>query len=143
MTMVRKAATKNTFWLRMVALVAIVFGLMTIREGGLVLYGNQAAVSAAGDFVPFVLWFNFIAGFFYILAGIGLWLQRRWAVWLAIILAAGTAFVFAAFGLHVALGGAFAQRTVVAMSLRTVIWTAIALIARQQMRKRRVFGASP
>jgi uncharacterized membrane protein (DUF2068 family) len=141
--MVRKAATKNTFWLRMVALVAIVFGLMTIREGGLVLSGNQAAVSAAGDFVPFVLWFNFIAGFFYILAGIGLWLQRRWSVWLAIVLAAATAFVFAAFGLHVALGGAFAQRTVVAMSLRTIIWTAIALIARQQMRQRKVFGAAP
>ncbi|MFV0543283.1 MAG: hypothetical protein ACK5L8_06270 [Marinicella pacifica] len=140
--MVRKAATKNTFWLRMVAIVAIVFGLMTIREGGLVLSGNQAAVSAAGDFVPFVLWFNFIAGFFYILAGIGLWLQRRWSVWLAIVLAAATAFVFAAFGLHVALGGAFAQRTVVAMSLRTIIWTAIALFARQQMRQRKVFGAS-
>lgn len=140
--MVRKAATKNTFWLRMVAIVAIVFGLMTIREGGLVLSGNQDAVSAAGDFVPFVLWFNFIAGFFYILAGIGLWLQRRWSVWLAIVLAAATAFVFAAFGLHVALGGAFAQRTVVAMSLRTIIWTAIALIARQQMRQRKVFGAS-
>ncbi len=140
--MVMKAVKKNTFWLRMVALVAIVFGLMTIKEGGLVLYGDQAAVKAAGDFMPFVLWFNFIAGFFYILAGIGLWLQRRWAVWLAIILAVGTAFVFAAFGLHIALGGAFAQRTVVAMSLRTVIWTVIALIARQQMRPGRMFGAS-
>ena len=122
---------------------AIVFGLMTIKEGGLVLYGDEAAVSAAGNYVPFVLWFNFIAGFFYVLAGVGLWLQRRWAVRLAIALAAGTAFVFMAFGLHVALGGAFAQRTVVAMSLRTVIWTAIAIIARQQMRKRMVFGETP
>lgn len=136
-------AKKNTFWLRLVALVAIVFGLMTIKEGGLVLYGDEAAVSAAGNYVPFVLWFNFIAGFFYVLAGVGLWLQRRWAVRLAIALAAGTAFVFMAFGLHVALGGAFAQRTVVAMSLRTVIWTAIAIIARQQMRKRMVFGETP
>jgi len=123
------------------ALVAIVFGLMTMREGGLVLYGNEAAVSAAGDFVPFVLWFNFIAGFFYIIAGVGLWLQRRWGLALAIILAASTAFIFAAFGLHVALGGAFAKRTVVAMSLRTGIWTTIALIARQHMKKRKVFGA--
>ena len=122
-----KAAKTHTLWLRFVALVAIGFGLMTIKEGGLVLYGDQAAVSAAGDFVPFVLWFNFIAGFFYILTGIGLWLQRRWAVWIAIVLMVGTAFVFAAFGLHVALGGAFAQRTVIAMSLRVVIWTAIAV----------------
>lgn len=134
---------KQTFWTRFVALFAVAFGLLTLKEGGLVLYGDEAAVQAAGDYVPFVLWFNFIAGFFYILAGIGLWLQRRWAVWLAVSMAAATAFVFAAFGLHVALGGAFAQRTVIAMSLRTVIWTAIAVIAWQQIRKRQLGGASP
>lgn len=134
---------KQTFWIRLVALFAVAFGLLTLKEGGLVLYGDEAAVQAAGEYVPFVLWFNFIAGFFYILAGIGMWLQRRWAVWLAVSLAAATAFVFAAFGLHVALGGVFAQRTVIAMSLRTVIWTAIAVIAWQQIRKRQLGGASP
>lgn len=117
------------------AVVAIVFGFMTIKEGGLVLSGNEVAVKAAGAYVPFVLWFNFIAGFFYILAGIGLWLQRRWAVRLAVALAVGTAFVFAEFGLHVALGGAFAQRTVVAMSLRTMIWTVIALFTWYRINK--------
>ncbi|MCX7546105.1 hypothetical protein [Marinicella gelatinilytica] len=137
------AEKTHKFWIWLVALVAVAFGLMTVKEGGLVLYGNEAAVSAAGDYVPFVLWFNFIAGFFYILAGIGLWLQKPWAVWLAVSLAAATAFVFAAFGLHVALGGAFAQRTVIAMSLRTAIWAAIAVIAWQQIRKRQLGGASP
>ncbi len=124
---------KNQILMRVLAFIAIVFGLMTIKEGGMVLYGNTAALSAAGDYVPFVLWFNFIAGFFYVIAGIGLWLHKHWAVWLAIGLAAGTALMFVAFGLHISLGGAFAKRTVIAMSLRTGIWTAIALISRKQI----------
>jgi hypothetical protein len=37
--------------------------------------------------------------------------------------------VFALFGLHVATGGAFEMRTVWAMTLRTAVWTAIAVLA--------------
>jgi len=48
------------------SIVAIQFGLMTIKEGGAVLLGNEAAVAAAGNYVPFVLWFNFLSGFAYI-----------------------------------------------------------------------------
>ena len=40
-----------------------------------------AARQAAGHYVPFVLWFNFLAGFAYIVAGVGLWMRRRWAAW--------------------------------------------------------------
>ena len=91
--------------------------------------GNEDAVRAAGNYVPFVLWFNFVAGFAYVIAGIGLWLQQGWALRLAIVIAATTALVFAAFAVHVFLGGAYEERTVIAMSLRTLVWVAIAVIA--------------
>ncbi len=112
-----------------ISLVAVAFGLLTIKEGGTILFGGEAARTAAGNYVPFVLWFNFSAGFAYVLAGAGLWLQQRWAVWLAAGIAAATAFTFAAFGVHVVLGGAFEPRTVAAMSLRTLVWVTIATIA--------------
>lgn len=112
-----------------VSLVATGFGLLTIKEGGMTLGGNEAAVRAAGNYVPFVLWFNFVAGFAYVIAGIGLWLQQGWALRLAIAIAATTALVFAAFGVHAFLGGAYEERTVIAMSLRTLVWVAIAVIA--------------
>ena len=79
--------------------------------------------------MPFVLWFNFLAGFAYIVAGVGLWMRRRWAAWLAIVITVATALVFLAFGVHVALGGAWERRTVVAMTLRTLVWAGIAAIA--------------
>lgn len=110
------------------SLVAIAFGVLTIKEGGSVLFGGTAARIIAGDYVPFVLWFNFMAGFAYVVAGIGLWLQRGWAVWLAITIAVATLVTFAAFGLHMYCGGAYEQRTVVAMSLRSLVWITISAI---------------
>ena len=116
-------------WMRVIALIAIGFGLMTIREGGAVLFYDGAGRDAAGSYVPFVLWFNFLAGFAYVIAGVGLWMRRRWATWLAMAIAVATALVFLAFGVHVALGGAWERRTVIAMTLRTLVWVGIAAIA--------------
>ena len=116
-------------WMRVIALIAIGFGLMTIREGGAVLFYDGAGRDAAGSYVPFVLWFNFLAGFAYVIAGVGLWMRRRWATWLAMAIAVATALVFLAFGVHVALGGAWERRTVIAMTLRTLVWAGIAAIA--------------
>lgn len=121
--------SRRSPWIWAISFVAISFGLLTIRAGGTVLFGSAAARSAAGHYVPFVLWFNFLAGFAYVIAGVGLWLERRWAAWLALVIAVATALVFAAFGVHVLAGGAYELRTVVAMSLRTLVWTAIAVVA--------------
>jgi membrane-bound acyltransferase YfiQ involved in biofilm formation len=117
----------NTWLVRLAALVALVFGVATIRAGGSVLFGDGA--QAAGNVVGFVLWFNFLAGFAYIVAGVGLWLRRHWSAQLALAIAAGTVLVFVAFGIHVVLGGAFEARTAWAMTLRSVVWILIALLA--------------
>jgi hypothetical protein len=124
---------RRGIWLRVIALLAIGFGLLTLKEGGATLSGDSAAVTAAGNVVPFVLWFNFVAGFAYVAAGAGLWLRRRWAAWLALAIAATTALAFAALGVHVASGGAYEQRTVAAMTLRLLVWLAIAAFARRRL----------
>ena len=46
------------FWLRAVATLAIVFGILTIKSGGEVVFGVSDARAAAGNYVPFVVWFN-------------------------------------------------------------------------------------
>ena len=68
---------KRDFVMRVLSLVAMAFGVMTIKEGGAVLFIGGAARVAAGNYVPFVLWFNFFAGFAYVLAGVGIWLHKR------------------------------------------------------------------
>lgn len=111
------------------ATVAIVFGLMTLKSGGQVLFGGEEARRAAGDYVGFVLWFNFIAGFAYIGAGAGFAIKWATSRWLAALIAAASAAVFAAFGLHIWQGGAFETRTVAAMTLRTGLWLVLAITA--------------
>lgn len=105
--------------------VAVVFGLATVLSGGRALFGGVDM----GAVVPFVLWFNFLAGFAYVLAGIGLWRGAGWAPMLSLGIAVTTTAVFAAFLWHVGFGGAWEARTLGAMILRTGIWTAIAAFA--------------
>jgi len=123
----------NTFapdrLLRAAAIVAVLFGLTTIASGGNALFGGAAARQAAGAYLPFVLWFNFLAGFAYVAAGAGLWQRRRWAAILALAIAGATLLVFAAFGVHVGNGGAYEMRTVGAMTLRSLVWIAIGWLA--------------
>jgi hypothetical protein len=109
------------------SLVAVVFGLLSIKEGGSVLFGDGVAREQAGHYVAFIVWFNFLAGFAYVAAGLALWWRSRLAVWLAIGIAVATLLAFAVFGLLIAQGGAFEVRTVVAMVLRTVIWLLIGM----------------
>ena len=111
------------------AAVAVLFGALTIYSGGSVALFDGPARAAAGDYVPFVVWFNFIAGFAYVAAGAGLYLLRGWAVPLAVAIAVATALVFAAFGIHIIQGGDYETRTVGALTLRILVWTAIAFTA--------------
>lgn len=123
--------------LRFAAGVAVLFGLLTIVSGGRALFGGPAAADAVGDAVPFVLRFNFLSGFVYVLAGIGIAMGHRWAVMLSAGLAVMIAVVFALFGLYVFQRGAFEMRTVGAMSLRLVVWLAIAVLAARHISSRK------
>lgn len=116
-----------TLALRAAALVAVAFGVLTLSSGARVLFGDGAA--AAGRYVPFIVWFNFLAGFAYVAAGVGLWLRCRWSAMVATALAVLTAVAFAALGVYIAGGGAYETRTIAAMTLRTLVWMAIAALA--------------
>ncbi|WP_417595968.1 hypothetical protein [Parasphingorhabdus sp.] len=134
--------TDGKFWIRSASIVAVLFGLLTIREGGGVLFWSEAARRAAGQYVPFVVWFNFLAGSVYVLAGVGLWFRKLWAAGLGFVIAIATLAVFVAFGVHLANGGGYELRTVVAMSLRSAVWIAVASIAYRFLWKARERNSS-
>lgn len=121
--------SKDGVVLRSLAVAAVIFGVLTVLSGGRALFGGEEAARAAGDTVSFVLWFNFVAGFVYVVCGLGMWQSQRWAAPLAVAIAATTALVFAAFGVHVLTGSAYESRTVGAMTLRTLFWAGLARTA--------------
>lgn len=114
-------------WALVAAIVAVLFGALTVISGGAALFGSADARAAVGNAVPFVLWFNFLSGFVYVLAGVGLYLWTRWGAQLSALIAVATLTAFAAFGWHVASGGAFEMRTLGAMILRAGVWIVMAI----------------
>jgi hypothetical protein len=116
--------TTRPLSLSIAAGVAVVFGVLTVFSGGRALFGG----ADMGAVVPFVLWFNFAAGFAYVAAGLGLWRGAGWAPVLAIGIAAATAAVLAGFLWHVWRGGAFETRTMAALPLRLAVWVVIAAV---------------
>jgi len=121
-------------WRIPVAIVALLFGAATIKSGGSVLFIDGPDRVAAGDYVPFVLWFNFIAGFFYIAAAIGIFMWKSCVAKLAALIAILTVLVFAALGAHILMDGAFEMRTVYAMTMRSFVWLTFAFLLTRAMR---------
>ena len=119
--------------LKVLALIAVVFGAMTIFSGGRALFGDEQARAAVGNAVPFVLWFNFVAGFAYVFTGIGLWKKYRWAKAASIAIAACTVLIGVAFIAVVLKGAAYESRTAVALVLRLSFWTVTAFLVRNEL----------
>lgn len=119
---------------------AILFGLLTIASGGRAIFGGPEEQAAMGNVVPFVLWFNFLAGFAYVVAGGGLLGARTWSFPLSAAIAIATAAVFALFAVHVMRGGAYEMRTVLAMMVRVAAWLAISVVAGRVVKRTAAAG---
>jgi len=117
------------------AVAAIAFGVVTVLTGGRALFGSLETRADFGKAVPFVLWFNFLVGFVYIVAGVGLLLCRHWAVYTSLFVAVSTILVFVAFGVHVIGGGAFERRTIFALTIRSLFWMAVTIVSIRAMKK--------
>ena len=117
------------------AIAAIVFGVVTVLTGGRALLGGLESRADFGNVVPFVLWFNFLAGIVYIIAGTGLLLCRRWAVYTSLFVAVSTILVFVAFGVHVIGGAAFERRTIGALTIRSFFWIAVTIVSIRALKR--------
>jgi len=125
----RTAKTDQTSpprWTKIVAILALIFGALTLFSGASVLFGPEQARAAAGNFLPFVVWFNFLAGFAYVTAAIGIWQYEGWAVALSGLIAVATGFTALAFGMYQVFQGVpYEMRTIGALTLRFCVWVAI------------------
>ena len=118
---------KRPVWIWVTAIVAVMFGLISTKSGGRVLFLNGEAIYAGEAYVSSALWFNYLAGFLYVAIGIGIWLERPWVPSATITIALLTLLVFGIFGIDIIYGGEYKLCTIVAMSVRTMVWVAIAI----------------
>ncbi|MCX5717569.1 MAG: hypothetical protein NTW44_04505 [Nitrospirae bacterium] len=130
--------SNKTIAIWIVTAIAIAFGLLTLKSSGQILFGGSLYQKAAGNIVLFVVWFNFLAGFVYVAAGVGIWMRLRGAVWLSLLIAIATIIVFSGLGIHILNGGGYETRTVRGMSLRSIVWISIFLFSYRKLIRRQV-----
>lgn len=130
--------TRNNKIIYFISLLAIGFGLLTVMSGGFALFGGAAGKQFAGKYVSFVLWFNFSAGFVYILSGLGVFLKKEWGVVTAKILAVITVLVFIAFAGLVLSGAEYELRTLAAMTFRSVFWIVVYLSTKKLLNHKKI-----
>lgn len=111
-------------WRRAAAVVAVLFGLVTLVTGGRVLMGADPGYRV---FLPLLI-FNAAMGGAYVAAGLAMWRGLRGGVAGARAILALNTLVFAAvLGLYVV--DAVAVESVRAMAFRTLVWLGLLMVA--------------
>ncbi len=115
--------------IRVLSIIAVIFGFMTVISGSAVLFSNGAVQKSAGNYVGFVVWFNLLTGFGYIIAGYGVWKLRKWSVTLSFAITVGILLVFLALCVHVKQGELYEMRTFYALTFRMLLWLTISIVS--------------
>ncbi len=120
--------------IRTAAVIGALFSGVSVWAGTRVLTG----IDVPGYVVlPWLVLYNLAAGLFGVAVGAGLWLGRRRAIAGSSVLAAAHLSVLIALIALRASGGEVANDSLVAMTLRSVVWAVIALLARRAAGPRR------
>ncbi len=104
----------------------VLFGVVTIFSGGRNLF-TEIGIQTRGEIVPLVLWYNFIAGFFYVLTGLLIFKKKILSKKLAGLIALTSLLIFTYLIFYIQSGGLYQTKTLFAMGFRTLIWVAIAI----------------
>lgn len=119
---------KNTI-LKIVAVSLLLFALLTLFLSASVIFDLFGIRAKEGNYVPLVVWANFISSILYLVAAYGLFKMKKWPVWLLAISA--VILVAASIGLkiHISEGGLYEAKTVNAIIFRIGLTTLLALVS--------------
>jgi len=119
---------------RSAAVIGALFSGVSVWAGTRVLAGLDMPGYVV---LPWLVLYNVAAGLFGVAVGVGLWLVRRWAIAASSVLAVAHLSVLIALVALRASGGVVASDSLVAMTMRSVVWAVIALLARRASGPRR------
>lgn len=107
---------------RVASILAIMIGLLSIREGGSVLLGVTVPDYPV---LTWLVWYNVALGFVSVAAGVGIWTGRHWGQTLALNILALHAVVFICLVALYKLGQTVAMRSIFAMMFSAFTWIVI------------------
>lgn len=125
---------KTTFIIA--GIVSLLFGLVTIFEGGSVILDIPGARESHGDFIWFVVWANVICAFFYIASSYGFFKLKNWTKSLLKISIIILVLTFAGLLIWIFLKNPFEKKTVIAMTGRLIVTVILFIIAAKTGKKK-------
>lgn len=102
------------------------FALLTLFLSASVIFNLFGIRAKEGNYVPLVVWSNFISSILYLAAAYGLLKMKKWAIWLLAISAVILVAAFIGLKIHISEGGLYEAKTVKAMIFRiclTILFT--------------------
>ncbi len=114
---------------RLAALLAIIPGILSIKEGGSVLLG---LVTKDYTILPWLVWYNVFLGFASVIVGIGLWRVREGSIKLATTILSLHGLVLIILIILFAFKAPVSLVSITAMLFRTSVWIAIIVLLGQK-----------
>lgn len=120
---------KNKVFRYVIAIALIAFASATLFMSNSVIFDWFGIREKEGDYVPFIVYTNFIAGLLYLISAYGLIKAKKWTLRVLIGTALLLATALIALALHINSGGIFELKTVGAMIFRialTIVFSGLA-----------------
>jgi hypothetical protein len=107
--------------LKITAVTLLLFALLTLFLSGSVIFDLFGIREKEGNYVPLVVWANFISSILYLAAVYGLFKMKKWPVGLLALSAGILVAAFIALNIHINAGGLYETKTLKAMIFRISI----------------------
>ena len=111
------------------------FALLTLFLTSSVIFDWFGIRAKEGNYVPFVVWANFICGLLYVAAAYGLLKRKRWSYQVLGLSAAILIAALAGLLIHINKGGIYETKTIWALFFRIGVTSVIALLAFLRIKK--------
>jgi hypothetical protein len=110
---------------RLAALLAIIPGLLSIKEGGSVLLG---LITKDYTILPWLVWYNVVLGFASVIVGIGLWREHKGSIKIATTILSLHGLVLIILIILFVFKAPVSLISITAMLFRISIWIAIIVL---------------
>ena len=111
------------------AIILALFAMLTLFLSSAVIFDWFGMRAKEGNYVPFIVWTNFICSILYLFAVYGFIKRTRWTFWVLIAALTILIIAFVALQFHISNGGIYEEKTVKAMIFRMLVTLTFSLVA--------------
>ena len=128
---------KTKIILNATGVILALFGIATLFMSTSVIFDLFGIREKEGNYVLFVVVANFICAILYLAAAYGFFSRQKWTTMLLYVCVAILIIAFIGLGIHIYSGGIYENKTIAAMTFRTLLTIGFAVVSFNYISKNR------